>query len=77
VTRHWVADLEKQTLMRPELYERVALRIDVKEHSLKKRDVALLIDRVPHPFGAELGVVVEICLWDGRGFFNNCHNPVL
>ena len=46
--------------MRPELYERVALRRDVTEHSLKKGDVALLIDRVPHPSGAEPGVVLEV-----------------
>ena len=46
--------------MRPELYERVALRRDVNEHLLKKGDVALLIDRVPHPSGSEPGVVLEV-----------------
>ncbi len=46
--------------MMPELYERVALRRDVNEHSLKKGDVALLIDRVPHPSGGESGVVLEV-----------------
>ncbi len=47
-------------MRRPELFERVALRRDVSEHSLKKGDVALLIDRVPHPSGGESGVVLEV-----------------
>ena len=47
--------------MRPELYERVALRRDVNEHLLKKGDVALLIDRVPHPWDSNRG-------WCHRGF---------
>jgi hypothetical protein len=42
------------------LYERVSLRRDVDEHSLKKGDVALLIDRVAHPSGGEPGVVLEV-----------------
>ncbi len=46
--------------MAPELYERVALRRDVVEYSLRKGDVALLVDRVPDPSGAEPGVVLEI-----------------
>jgi hypothetical protein len=50
----------EEAIVRPELYERVALRRDVTEHSLKKGDVALLIDRVPHPSGAEPGVVLEV-----------------
>jgi hypothetical protein len=45
---------------KPELYERVALRRDVNGHFLKKGDVALLIDRVPHPSGGEPGVVREV-----------------
>ena len=46
--------------MTPDLYERVALRRDLNEHHLKKGDVAVLIDRVPHPSGGELGVVLEV-----------------
>jgi len=46
--------------MGPELYERVALRRDVNEHFLKRGDVAPRIDRVPHPSGAEPGVVLEV-----------------
>ena len=46
--------------MKPELYERVALRLDVAEHRLKKGDVAVLVDRVPHPSGGEPGVVLEV-----------------
>jgi hypothetical protein len=45
---------------KPELYERVALRRDVNGHFLKKGDVALLIDRVPHPSGGGPGVVLEV-----------------
>jgi hypothetical protein len=52
--------LDELTLMRPGLYERVALCRDVNEHLLKKGDVAVLIDRFPHPLGAEPGVVLEV-----------------
>jgi hypothetical protein len=41
-------------------HQRVALRRDVEEHRLKKRDVAMLVDRVPHPSGGEPGVVLEV-----------------
>jgi len=43
-----------------ELYQRVALRRDLPEQSLKKGDVAMLIDRVPHPSGGEDGCILEI-----------------
>jgi Domain of unknown function (DUF4926) len=46
--------------MTPELYQRVALRRDLDEHRLKAGDVAVLIDRVPHPSGGEGGVVLEV-----------------
>jgi hypothetical protein len=46
--------------MKPELYQRVAVRRDVDEHHLKKGDVAMLVDRVPHPSGGEPGVVLEV-----------------
>ena len=46
--------------MTPDLYDRVALRRDLNEHFLKKGDVAVLIDRVPHSSGGEPGVVLEI-----------------
>ena len=42
------------------LYDRVALRRDVTEHQLQKGDVALLVDRVPHPHGGEEGCVLEV-----------------
>ena len=42
------------------LYERVALRRDVPEHDLKRGDVAVLIDSVPHPEGGEPGCVLEV-----------------
>jgi hypothetical protein len=46
--------------MKPQLYQRVALVHDIAEHRLKKGDVAVLIDRVPHPSGGEEGVILEV-----------------
>ena len=46
--------------MKPELYQRVALRRDVADHRLMRGDVAVLVDRVPHPSGGESGVVLEV-----------------
>ncbi len=46
--------------MKPDLYDRVALGQDVTEHGLKKGDIAVLVDRVPHPSGGEPGVVLEV-----------------
>ena len=46
--------------MTPDLYERVALRRDLDEYNLKAGDMAVLIDRVPHPSGGEGGVVLEM-----------------
>ncbi len=43
-----------------ELYERVALRRDLPEHSLKRGDIAVLVDRVAHPTDGEPGVVLEV-----------------
>ncbi len=43
------------------LYERVALARDIDEHSLRKGDVATVVDRVPHPQQGEPGIVLEIC----------------
>ena len=43
-----------------ELYERVALRRDIAEHKLRKGDVAVLVDRVPHPGGGKDGCVLEV-----------------
>src|SRR5271157_868919 len=52
--------LEEPTPMKPELYQRVALRRDVADHRLMRGDVAVLVDRVPHPSGGEPGVVLEV-----------------
>ncbi len=46
--------------MKPHLYSRVALARDLKEHGLKKGDVGVLVDYVPHPHGGEEGAVLEI-----------------
>ncbi len=52
--------LEDRRTVKPDLYQRVALRLDVTEHGLKKGDVEVLVDRVPHPSGGEAGVVLEV-----------------
>ena len=46
--------------MTGELYEQVALCRDLAEHKLRKGDVAVLVDRVPHPEGGEEGCVLEV-----------------
>lgn len=46
--------------MRLPLYERVALARDLEEHGLRKGDVAVLVDYVPHPHGGEEGYLLEV-----------------
>jgi hypothetical protein len=46
--------------MKLSLYQRVALAADEPEFHLKKGDVAMLVDYVPHPTGGEDGYVLEI-----------------
>jgi len=46
--------------MKPELHQRVALRRDFDEYRLKAGDIAMLVDRVPHPSGGEDGAVLEV-----------------
>ena len=43
-----------------ELYQNVALTRDISEHGLKRGDVAVLVDRVPHPTGGEPGCLLEV-----------------
>jgi Domain of unknown function (DUF4926) len=42
------------------LYERVALKRDLPEHDLRRGDVAVLVDSVPHPVDGEPGCVLEV-----------------
>ncbi|MBK6768053.1 MAG: DUF4926 domain-containing protein [Ardenticatenales bacterium] len=42
------------------LYEQVSLVIDVPEYQLKRGDVAVLVDRLPHPSGGEAGCILEV-----------------
>ncbi len=42
------------------LYQHVALKRDLPDHNLRKGDVAILVDYVPHPEGGELGCVLEV-----------------
>ena len=45
--------------MKPESYDRVDLRHDLHEYSLRRGDVALLVDWSLHPAGAGPGAVLE------------------
>ena len=47
-------------MMRIPLYERVALSRDIEEHALRKGDIAVLVDYVPHPEGGEEGCLLEV-----------------
>lgn len=42
------------------LYQRVALNRELPEQSLKKGDIATLVDYVPSPEGGETGCVLEV-----------------
>jgi hypothetical protein len=44
----------------PQPYQRAALKRDLPEHNLKRGDVAVLLDYVPHPEGGEQGCVLEV-----------------
>ena len=46
--------------MKFELYKEVALTRDIPTENLKKDDVAILVDYVPHPTGGEEGAILEI-----------------
>lgn len=43
-----------------ELYSEVALTQNIADHNLKIKDVATLVDFVPHPHGGEKGCVLKI-----------------
>ena len=51
---------EAVVMVRPALYDRVALTRDIDEHSLKRGDVATLVDVAPHPSGGPEGMVLEV-----------------
>ena len=46
--------------MKFELYQYVALSRDIPDYSLKRGDVAMLIDYVTHPSGGEDGYILEV-----------------
>jgi hypothetical protein len=46
--------------MKPPLYERVALTRDLEEYGLRRRDVGVVVDYVPHPNGEEEGALLEV-----------------
>jgi hypothetical protein len=52
--------LEESAHLKPELYQRVASRLDLDEHRLKKGDVSTLIDRIPDTSGGEPAVALEV-----------------
>ncbi len=46
--------------MKLPLHERVALAQDLEKHGLRKGDVGVLVDYVPHPEGDEEGCLLEV-----------------
>jgi hypothetical protein len=42
------------------LYQRLALERDLLEHELRRGDVAVLVDYIPHPERGEQGCVLEV-----------------
>ena len=46
--------------MKPELFQEVALTRDLPDHQLRAGDIAVLVERVPHPSGGEDGYVLEV-----------------
>ena len=44
----------------PNLYTEVALNRDIPEAGLRRGNVAMFIDRVPHPQGGEAGAILEV-----------------
>lgn len=51
---------KEEEAMSLRLYDRVALKSDIPEHGLRRGDVAVLVDYVPHPEGGEQGCVLEV-----------------
>jgi hypothetical protein len=41
-------------------YEQDAITQDIEEHGLRKGDIGVLIDSVPHPKGGEEGCLLEV-----------------
>lgn len=51
-----------------QLYDRVALRVNVAEHALRAGDVATVIDFVEHPSSGSRGCVLELFNALGESF---------
>lgn len=47
-------------MMTPQLYQEVALTLDIPKHRLQAGDIATLVDFVAHPNGGEDGCVLEV-----------------
>ena len=46
--------------MKPELYSRVVVTLDLPEEDIRRGDIATVVDYVPHPSGGEEGAILEI-----------------
>ena len=53
---HW----KGATVTKPKRYEEVALTRNIPEENLKRGDVAVVVEYIPHPTGGEEGAVLEI-----------------
>jgi hypothetical protein len=56
-------------LMKPELYQEIALTQDWAEFNLHRGDIATLIDYVPSPTGGEDGAILEVFNGGGEAIF--------
>lgn len=46
--------------MKPELYSRVVVALDLPQEDVRRGDIATVVDYVPHPNGGEEGAILEI-----------------
>ena len=47
-------------MIKPKRYEEVALTRNIPEENLKRGDVAVVVEYIPHPTGGEEGAILEI-----------------
>ncbi len=46
--------------MKPELYSRVVVTLDLPQEDVRRGDIVTVVDYVPHPNGGEEGAILEI-----------------
>ncbi len=46
--------------MKPEVYSRVIVTLDLPQEDVRRGDIATVVEYVPHPNGGEEGAILEI-----------------